>query len=154
MPINRAYKSFLITLMRAYQAEMNLITAEIKAYTNDELKDSFIFFLCAFQKITFKDIENFSIKDPEILKKYIIFPQNQALPHTNPKNILKLTILGKDLAKYIQKKIDKQSNILKFNGLSPQDLAKVASSLKRFENFWMWIYNSKTDLAYQPLEKV
>ena len=128
----KGYKSFLTALIRAQVSQNKILKAEIDYFTNGKLKDYVPFFICAFERVHLEFFENFELKDPNSLFDYLIKPKKE-------NEIFKLTKEGLELKEYLQLKLEKQSNMLCFNGLKIQEVAKLATNLRRFDQFWLWI---------------
>lgn len=132
----RGYKSFLISLFKAMRLERQIIESEVDFFTRGYLKDGFLFFIIATQKMDTNTLGEHSIVDYEILKEYIKIPRKED-------GLIKLSDKGDLLFEYLEEKLEKHAAILQFNGLKAQDIAKAATSLKRFEQFWQWLLDAR-----------
>jgi hypothetical protein len=128
----RGYKSFFLSLLKAQSLAKNILKKEVDYVTNNKLKDSLAFFICAFDRTNKSYLLSFKINDLEALSEYIILPKKD-------NEIIKLTKEGEKLKEHLLGKLEKHSAMLQFNGLKPTEVAKLATSLKRFDQFWSWI---------------
>jgi hypothetical protein len=128
----KGYKSFLTALIRAHVAQNKILKEEVMFFTKGKLKDCIPFFICAFERVHLEFFENFELKDPDSLFDYIIKPEKE-------NEIFKLTKAGLELKDHLFSKLEKQSNMLCFNGLKIQEVAKLATNLRRFDQFWLWL---------------
>lgn len=126
----RGYKNFLLVSMKAYFLGRNIIQDEINFFTNKQLKDGLVFFICAFDKIDSKLFKSLTFQDYEGIQKYINISKNQTIT---------LTKEGEKLKAALDEKLSAQAAMLEFNGIKPQHIGKVTTMFRRFEKFWQMI---------------
>lgn len=126
----RGYRNFLLGSIKTYFLGKNIIQDEIDFYTNKELKDGLLFFLCVFEKIDAKLLKTIIYEDVSSFKKYVVLSK---------KGEARVTAKGQALKKHLEEKLAVQAAMLEFNGIKPQYIGKITTMLKRFEKFWQMI---------------
>jgi len=126
----RGYRNFLLGSIKTYFLGRSIIQDEIDFYTQKELKDGLVFFLCVFEKIDVKLLKTISYEDEASFNKYVTLSK---------KGEATLTQKGEGLKKHIEEKLSVHAAMLEFNGIKPQYLGKITTMTKRFEKFWQMI---------------
>ena len=126
----RGYRNFLLGSIKTYFLGRSIIQDEIDFYTNKELKDGLLFFLCVFEKIDSRLLKIITYQDAASFKKYVTLSKSGQA---------QLTPKGNGLKKYLEEKLAVQAAMLEFNGIKPQHIGKITTMLKRFEKFWQMI---------------
>jgi len=125
--LSKGYTNFLLASIKTYFLGNHIIEKEISIFTNNKLQDGVLFFLCAFDKNTRK-LKVKSATDINELKEYILINEKSEFIGLTPK--------GTQLKDHLEQKLKNQCAMLEFNGVKPKDIAKTATTLKRFEKFW------------------